>query len=194
DDEFGPDPFWDGDWDIDRSMLGDEEDAGEDVSAVPAVLAVPESDEAVLALTRQWVQAVVTDLGVCPFMVSADRAGLPVGNVHYPLSASTTAEEVYRDYWREVAALMAADERSASTTLLVTPRFGLENSEAFDVLAGTLTPPLESWGLEDDIQLVFFHPQYSFRDGRDRIGVDGAANFARRSPFPMINILRTPQV
>ncbi|CAN0303343.1 unnamed protein product, partial [Ectocarpus sp. 4 AP-2014] len=57
-----------------------------------------------------------------------------------------------------------------------------------------LTQPLEALHLEDDIQLVFFHPQYAFRDGRDRIGSGGAANFARRSPFPMINILRTNQV
>jgi hypothetical protein len=28
----------------------------------------------------------------------------------------------------------------------------------------------------------------------DRMGSDGAANYARRSPWPMINILRTPQV
>lgn len=32
------------------------------------------------------------------------------------------------------------------------------------------------------------------RDGQDRIGSGGAANYARRSPFPMINILRTNQV
>ena len=30
--------------------------------------------------------------------------------------------------------------------------------------------------------------------GKERSGSDGAANFARRSPFPMINLLRTPQV
>ena len=66
--------------------------------------------------------------------------------------------------------------------------------QGFDVFAGTLTQALEPLHFEDDIQLVFFHPRYVFRDGRDRLGESGAANFARRSPFPMINILRTPQV
>jgi hypothetical protein len=70
-----------------------------------------------------------------------------------------------------------------------------------------------SLGLEDEIQLgkfcswidpdpssshasaVFFHPKYQFRDGMARISEDqGAANFARRSPWPMVNILRTAQV
>ena len=102
--------------------------------------------------------------------------------------------------------------------------------------------------MENEIQLVFFHPKYQFRDGQvscsisittfyiviilcivmlfhsvcqhshnyslivkhsssnkssplslsfsqARTGAEmGAANFARRSPWPMINILRTPQV
>lgn len=43
-------------------------------------------------------------------------------------------------------------------------------------------------------QLVYFHPQWVFRDGADRMGETGAANYARRSNFPMINILRTNQV
>ena len=42
---------------------------------------------------------------------------------------------------------------------------------------------------------VFFHPEYTFRDGKQRMGgEEAAANFARRSPYPMINLLRTPQV
>lgn len=52
-----------------------------------------------------------------------------------------------------------------------------------------------SMALEADIQLVFFHPKFQFRDGAMRSSEDsGGANFARRSPWPMINILRTPQV
>jgi Uncharacterized protein conserved in bacteria len=44
------------------------------------------------------------------------------------------------------------------------------------------------------IQLVFFHPEWTFRDGGERSGMGSAANYARRSPWPMINILRTKQV
>jgi hypothetical protein len=41
---------------------------------------------------------------------------------------------------------------------------------------------------------VFFHPLWTFRDGGARFGDGAAANYARRSPWPMINILRTSQV
>lgn len=33
---------------------------------------------------------------------SADKAGLPVGGVHYPVSRVTGPEECYEVYWREV--------------------------------------------------------------------------------------------
>eukprot|EP00752_Nemacystus_decipiens_P004817 g4384.t1 len=198
-DDFGYDPDWDGDWDIDRSLLDDEdEDGGADGAPavdIAALSVVPPSDEEVTELTKAWVQAVITDMGVCPFSVDASRAGLPVGQVRYPVSREATAEAIYREYWREVELLVSeANEKALSTTLLITPEFSLSNAEAFEVIGQTLTQPLEALHLEDDIQLVFFHPQYAFRDGRDRIGSGDAANFARRSPFPMINILRTNQV
>ena len=44
------------------------------------------------------------------------------------------------------------------------------------------------------LQLVFFHKDWVFRDGNERATDGDAANFARRSPWPMINILRTEQV
>eukprot|EP00966_Prymnesium_polylepis_P245108 5669590-Prymnesium_polylepis.1 len=64
-------------------------------------------------------------------------------------------------------------------------------------LADTLNGALSSLKIERDTQLVFFHPEYMFRDGKQRngVGAEGAAaNYARRSPYPMINLLRTPQV
>ena len=41
-------------------------------------------------------------MGICPFSQSADKAGLPVGPVHYPLSRNVRPEDVYATYWHEV--------------------------------------------------------------------------------------------
>ncbi|KAG5187939.1 hypothetical protein JKP88DRAFT_347909 [Tribonema minus] len=189
--QFDYDPDWDDDWDIDTSLLGDDT---EDYSQISALTSVPDSDEEVLQISKEWNEAIIAGMGICPFAVDANRAGLPIGGIHYPVSKSDTAEFVYRDYWNQVEYLLSADVREVATTLMITPRFGLANVEAFDILTQTLTEPLELLGLEEDVQLVFFHPQHTFRDGQARLGDAGAANFARRSPFPMINILRTPQV
>ena len=38
-------------------------------------------DEDALKCSKDWVNAIVSDAGICPFSLSADRAGLPLGDV-----------------------------------------------------------------------------------------------------------------
>jgi len=40
-----------------------------------ALFLVPEDDEEVFDVFKEWVDAVIADLGVCPFTVDKDRAG-----------------------------------------------------------------------------------------------------------------------
>jgi hypothetical protein len=129
---------------------------------------------------------------VCPFAQSAERAGLPVGNVFYTVSRCSSFEDMYTTFWKEVARLEFNDEKTVSTTLLIAPEFCFDNIELFDSFCNTLTQPLTALKIEDLLQLVFFHPNYTFRDGDAR--QTAAANYARRSPWPMINLLRTKQV
>jgi len=133
---------------------------------------------------------------VCPFSSSVEKAGLPVGGVAYPICHASTAEGVYKAFWAELAQLAATSEREVSTVLLLTPNFAMYAPGFYDALADTLNGALISLDVEKDTQLVFFHPEYTFRDGKQRNGESegAAANFARRSPYPMINLLRTPQV
>jgi hypothetical protein len=114
--------------------------------------------------------------------------------VYYTLDRSTAMESMYACYWQEVVRVEQQSEKDLSTTLLITPEFCLDNVEIFENFSTTLTQPLSALGVEDSIQLVFFHPHWSFRDGGERGGQGAAANYARRSPWPMINILRTHQV
>lgn len=196
--EFADDDFWDDDWDLDPALLArlrEDDDIGGLTSAQRDALShVPDDDQELLDLTQSWVSAMIADMGVCPFTTSSTKAGLPLGDIHYPVCRDEKAEEVYAAYWREVVLIERTDERKLSTTLMLTPKFGLENVEGFMGFTDTLAAPLTSLGLETTLQLVFFHPEWVFRDGTNRAGDAAAANFARRSPFPMINILRTPQV
>jgi len=136
----------------------------------------------------------MSDMGICPFTNGAEQAGLPMGKVFYTIDRCTKIEDMYARYWKEVVRLEQNTEKELSTTLLIAPEFYRDNVELFDNFSNSLTQPLESLKIEDLIQLVFFHPQWTFRDGNERAGERGAANYARRSPWPMINILRTKQV
>mmetsp|Transcript_135706 Transcript_135706/g.247463 ORF Transcript_135706/g.247463 Transcript_135706/m.247463 type:complete len:471 (-) Transcript_135706:131-1543(-) len=153
-----------------------------------------ESDEEILAQTKKWVEAVIVKMKVCPFSNTADKAGIPIGGVSYPITRAFTAEEIYENFWTQVLELRATNEVSMATVLLLTPNFMYHAPGGYDALADTLNSGLSLLGFEKEVQLVFFHPEYTFRDGTDRVGDGAAANYARRSPFPMINLLRTPQV
>ena len=188
-----------------RAMLagaGGDDDGDFDAKPPPSAAAhAPLDDAGVIRCCKDWTNAIVSDAGICPFSLSADRAGLPLGDVRYDVTRAADAESVYSWYWKEVAWL--EDHPRAATSLLIcADEFWLKNLEAFETFGASLAQALQTGteaqaaglGLESQLQLVFFHPDYVFRDGAERTGADAAANFARRSPFPMINILRTPQV
>lgn len=155
-------------------------------------------DNIVMRDTRQWVQSVIAGMQVCPFTVDPDKAGIPLGGVRYRVSRATDPDEAFFRYWEELKLLQTVPEKEISTVLLIFPEIELfGNYELFEAYCECLQDSLScsTLGMEEEFQLVFFHPKYMFRDGHERSGTDmGAANFARRSPWPMINILRTHQV
>jgi len=204
---FSPDPFWDDDFDpllqdpdLAAGLYDDEDDdvgVATSVAAQPEIQTlVPPDDETIENITRKWVDRLMSSMGICPFTSGPDLAGMPMGNVFYTTDRSTEVEDVYARYWKEVVRVEQSNEKDLSTTLLITPEFSMSNVEGFENFSNTLTQPLESLEIENLLQLVFFHPRWTFRDGGDRMYEEGgsAANYARRSPWPMINILRTNQV
>jgi len=208
--QFAPDPLWDDeDFELlygsmykqlenedDEQQLNSTDDSSMNTPpALPEIEnPIPSTDEEIVSITQTWVNRMMSDLGICPFTQGATMAGLPMGKVYYGVDRSTTCEEIYATYWKEVVRLEQSNEKELSTTLLVLPEFAFYNVEAFENFCNTLTQPLEALKVEEVIQLVFFHPKWSFRDGGERSGSALAANYARRSPWPMINILRTRQV
>jgi len=203
--EFDYDPFWDeaDDWDyegIDAEYeLEEAEKNGSDGNssavAYPEIVnKIPDNDEEIQQISKDWVGKICSDMGVCPFTSGASLAGLPMGPIYYTTDRSTSFEDMYARYWEEVVRVNNQSEKDLSTTLLIVPEFCMDNIEIFETWSTTLTQPLTALGIEDMIQLVFFHPHWAFRDGGERGGEGAAANYARRSPWPMINILRTNQV
>ena len=181
---------------FDPALIGESPAATEESEQL--IFPVEDNDDIVLADSRRWVNAVIGDFGVCPFTMNSERAGVPMGGVRYSISRTTSIDEAFFRYWQEIHTLLAASERDIATTLLIFPEIELFGDfELFEAYCECLSDALcaSGMGFENEIQLVFFHPKYQFRDGQARSGNDqGAANFARRAPWPMINLLRTKQV
>jgi hypothetical protein len=196
--EFAYDPFWDDGTDFDALYAGiDDEleaEAKKKLNLPEIEDKIPADDDKIINITKVWVSKLMSDMGICPFTQGAELAGLPMGPVFYTVDRATSMEDMYARYWKEVVRIEQQSEKDISTTLLIAPEFYIDNVELFESFSNTLTQPLTALGVEDLLQLVFFHPQWSFRDGGARAGGGQAANYARRSPWPMINILRTKQV
>ena len=195
--KFAPDPFWDDDEEWDFSGIDEEEEDGKSNSKaadLPQIeTLVPQDDDAIIDLSKKWVDRMMADLALCPFTQSAARSGIPLGPVHYHVDRVSSMEDAYRAYWSEVCRIEQVEQNEISTTLHILPEFCMNSVELFEQWADTLTGTLEALAVEELLQLIFFHPQWIFRDGGDRSG-DNPANYARRSPWPMVNILRTKQV
>jgi len=194
--EEDSDDDW-GNWDAETAELiakGRKEAMDSYVPPFP----IESRDDVVMDDTKEWVRKVIADFNVCPFTVDPEKAGIPMGGVRYTISRTHNVDEAFLRFWQEVYALLSSSEKDMSTILLVFPEIELFGDfEKFEMFCESLNDGLcsSSMCMENQIQLVFFHPKYAFRDGQARTTEEaGAANFARRGPWPMINILRTPQV
>lgn len=138
-----------------------------------------------LALSQRWVERVVIGLNLCPFA----RAVQVRGQIRYCLSAAKTEAELRHDLRTELTALAMADPQIVDTTLLVHPDVLQDFQDYNDFLVEADAELLEL-GLEGEVQIASFHPDYCFGDSAS----DDPANITNRSPFPMLHLLREASV
>jgi hypothetical protein len=171
----------------------------------------------VLIETVSWVQAIIADYAICPFTLNAFEAGIPKGNVGYIVSNATTIDEAYRDYFVESSKMFSADLVDVATILLVYPNVRcfddidcfLGFARTLDVLASNETSCGIMFELFNEVDNVYFHPDFVFEDKDEQViflfdenneiigtsdEVISPINYARRSPYPVINVLRSSQV
>ena len=115
------------------------------------------------------------------------------GDILYSATPANTGESAYEHFWRQVARLAATDAAQCASVMMVAPCFAPHNAGAFEAFAGTLVGALESLSVGDEVQLAFFHPEIVLDEVENKEIAKGV-DFARRSPHPMVSVLRTPQV
>ena len=143
------------------------------------------SDNDPVAATRRWLERAVIGLNLCPFA----KAVHVRNQVRYVLSEAATPEALLLDLTRELEFLDAADPDMVETTLLIHPRVLTDFLDYNDFLDDA-DAAVEALGLEGEIQVASFHPDYVFA-GSDS---DDIANCSNRSPFPMLHLLREDSV
>ena len=138
-----------------------------------------------VAATRRWLQRAVIGLNLCPFA----KAVHVRNQVRYVVSEATTPVNLLADLMRELEFLQAADPEMVETTLLIHPGV-LGDFLDYNDFLDEADAALEALGLEGELQVASFHPDYVFA-GSD---ADDPANCTNRSPYPMLHLLREDSV
>ncbi len=139
----------------------------------------------VIAATRRWLERAVIGLNLCPFAKSVHVKG----QVHYVVSPARTPQALREDLRRELLALRAADPEQRDTTLLMAPDC-LQDFLDFNDFLAEAEAVLAELGLEGELQIASFHPQFQFA-GTD---ADDITNYTNRAPYPTLHLLREASI
>lgn len=171
------------------------------VSTGPSASRSPDEKQ-VVAESRSWVDGIIVNLHACPYASSADTAG--GGGVAYPVSHATNAEGVLESYWREFLRLYVSSEKDVATTLLLTPYFAVDAVDIFSKLCLGIKQTLNEFGMTPFTHIASFHPSFEYTSTdlpadllfamEDMPAPDDVMHYSRRSPYPIINLLRTEQL
>lgn len=143
------------------------------------------SEEEVLAATRAWLERAVIGLKLCPFA----KAVYVKNQIRYMVSAARTSADLLADLLAELRILQAADASEIDTTLLLHPQVLGDFLDYNDFLE-LADAAVADQGLEGEIQIASFHPQYQFAGTRPQ----DIENCSNRSPYPMLHLLREASI
>jgi hypothetical protein len=144
-----------------------------------------ETSEEIIAATRNWLEKAVIGLDLCPFA----RTVYMRDQVRFVVSEAETPEALLADLVRELRTLSETDPEAIDTTLLIHPRV-LEDFLDYNDFLDVAEAAVAELGLEGEIQVASFHPQYQFADTEP----DDVENYTNRSPYPILHLLREASV
>jgi len=143
------------------------------------------SGDDAIAQTRRWLERAVIGLNLCPFA----KAVYVKQQVRFVLSEATTTEALLDELTAELTLLSQTDAQAVDTTLLVHPRVLTDFLDYNDFL-DRADAAVTALGLEGEIQVASFHPQYQFAGTYP----DEMGNYTNRAPFPTLHLLREASI
>ena len=145
----------------------------------------PAPDDPAVAATRRWLERAVIGLNLCPFA----RAPYVKGRVRFRVSSAGNEDELVADLAEELGLLAAAEPDDIETTLLIHPQV-LQDFHDFNDFLEIADATVTALGLEGELQVASFHPDYQFADAAP----DAIENCTNRSPFPTLHLLRESSI
>ena len=139
----------------------------------------------IISAVESWLERAVIGLNLCPFA----RAVHIRKQIRYIVTSATEPAQLVEALTEELNYLHACDPQVTDTTLLIHP-WVLEDFSDYNEFLDVADVILAGMGLEGEIQIASFHPDYQF-SGTQR---DDVSNFTNRSPFPILHLLREDSI
>lgn len=143
--------------------------------------AVSDAERIAIEDTQKWLLEAVIGLNLCPFA----KAVVVKDRVRYRVCLSSVSQDVLQMLADELQFLVSADASVVETTLLIAP-YALPDFLDFNEFLGECNTLLESQGLEGELQVADFHPDYQFAGEAP----DAMGHFTNRAPYPTLHLLR----
>eukprot|EP01037_Dinobryon_pediforme_P030308 gene30308-34324_t len=143
------------------------------------------TDEVIIELTRAWVDEAVIGLNLCPFA----KAVQVKQQIRYVVSKADNETDLQQNLLHELEQLRDSDPAVLDTTLLIHPHV-LQDFLDYNNFLEIADDTLVEAGLEGEIQIASFHPDYQFADAQ----ADDIDNYTNRSPFPILHLLRESSI
>lgn len=147
------------------------------------------ADDRVRDVTLSWVERAVVGLNLCPYA----EAPLRSGAIRVVVSSATDEVGLLADTDEQCALLLGARKEDVATTLLVAPNLPLSFLEFANEIGALEDEDVfaESFPAHaDKVMVVCFHPEHAWAGLAD----DDPVNYEKRSPWPIVNLLRTEMV
>ena len=142
---------------------------------------VSDAERIAIEDTQKWLMEAVIGLNLCPFA----KAVVVKDRVRYRVCLSSATDDVLQMLADELQFLASVDASMVETTLLITP-YALPVFLDFNEFLGECAVLLESQGLEGELQVADFHPNYQFAGEAP----DAMGHFTNRAPYPTLHLLR----
>lgn len=146
---------------------------------------IDHSENPIIAATQAWIEKAVIGLNLCPFA----KAVYIKQQIRYVVSAATEVNALVPELVAELRSLQAADPAKIETTLIIIPCVLADFLDYNDFLSAA-DNVLEDLGLDGDIQIASFHPDYQFAG----TAADDIENYTNRSPYPLLHLLREESI
>jgi hypothetical protein len=139
----------------------------------------------VIDAVKLWLERAVIGLNLCPFA----KAVQVRDQIRYVVSEAREPAQLAEELMRELKHLHACDPAQTDTTLLIHP-WVLTDFFEYNEFLDVADEVVAGLGLEGEIQVASFHPDYRFADTRP----GDIENYTNRSPFPILHLLRESSI